>query len=179
MLKPFAVELVPHDAGWSRQAAEEAVGLRQVLGDNLLHVHHIGSTAIPHVVAKPIVDLLPVVAGLAGLDRCRDRLEAIGYRWMGSYGLPGRRYCVRDDPRTGKRLFQAHWYADGSSEITRHLAFRDYLIAHPDLAEDYSAEKLRCRNLHAHDSHAYGDCKSNWVSAMERKALDYYGKTSG
>ena len=97
---------------------------------------------------------------------------------MGPYGLPGRRYCVRDEPKTGKRLFQAHCYSEGSSEITRHLAFRDYLVAHPEIAVDYSAQKLRCRRQHPEDSHAYGDCKAGWVSRTERQALDYYGKTS-
>ena len=147
---------------------------RTILGDNLLRVHHIGSTAIPYVVAKPIVICFPSSLVL------RNSMAA-GKAWrlpvtsgMGPYGLPQRRYCVRDDPESGGRLFQVHCFADGSSEIVRHLAFRDYLIAHPTIAEDYSAEKLRCRNLHAQDSHAYGDCKSAWVSRTEIRALGFY-----
>ena len=173
MPPPIPVELLPHDPAWAETAARESDRLATALGSNLLTVYHVGSTAIPGIRAKPIVDLMPVVAGLAALDDAQAGIEALGYRWWGEYGLPGRRYCTLDDPATGKRLVQLHCYAEGSPEIGRHLAFRDYLRAHPQIARAYDADKERCRALHPADSHAYSDCKGPLIQQLERDALRF------
>src|SRR5690606_24226270 len=127
----------PHDPAWALLAGAERVALFDVLGDILLDVHHIGSTAIPGIHAKPIVDLMPVVRNLAALDARCDAIERLGYRWWGELGLPGRRYCSKNDPVTGKRVVQLHSYAEGSSDIARHLAFRDFLLRDPEVAAGY------------------------------------------
>jgi len=171
---PIRVELVPHDPAWVRLAKAEASALHAALGDNLLAVHHIGSTAIAGIRAKPVIDLMPVVRDPALLDANRFALEALGYRWWGELGLPGRRYCTRDDPASGKRLVQLHAYAQGARDIVRHLAFRDCLRRQPALAGEYEREKLRCQRLHPDDSHAYGDCKSDWIRNIEARALATY-----
>jgi GrpB-like predicted nucleotidyltransferase (UPF0157 family) len=117
---------------------------------------------------------MPVVTNLAELDSRRREIEALGYEWWGELGLAGRRYCSKSDPETGRRLVQLHCYAEGSSEITRHLAFRDYLREHPDVARVYDREKARCQTLHPNDSHAYGDCKDGWIKKVEAEALAHY-----
>jgi GrpB-like predicted nucleotidyltransferase (UPF0157 family) len=76
-----------------------------------------------------------------------------------------------DDPVTGHRKVQLHGYLNGSAEITRHLAFRDYLRARPDVAQAYDAEKARCSDLYPLDSHAYNDCKCDWISRVQVEAL--------
>lgn len=173
MLRPALVRLVPHDPHWAEQACAEALALAAVLGPNLLTVHHIGSTAIPGIVAKPVLDLMPVVVSLAVLDQQQDAMEALGYQWRGEGGLAGRRYCTRNDPATGRRLVQSHAYEDGSFEIARHLAFRDYLREHPDVAAAYEREKMRCRDLNAQDKSAYSACKSSWIRGVEADALTW------
>ncbi len=145
--------------------------LHAALGDVLLAVHQIGSTAIPGICAKPVVDLMPVVRGLPALEAHRANVEALGYEWWGEFGLPGRRYCPKDDAVTGKRLVQLHAYADGDHDIQRHLAFRDFLRRYPRMASEYASEKMRCQRLHPEDSHAYGNCKSDWIRAVEARAL--------
>lgn len=159
MPPPIPVDLLPHDPAWAEAAKRESTRLAAVLGGRLVAVHHVGSTAVPGIRAKPILDLLPVVVELAALDEARAAVEALGYTWWGEYGLPGRRYCTRDDPVTGRRLVQLHGYERDSPEIERHVAFRDYLRAHPAVASTYEAEKARCRALHPANSHAYTDCK--------------------
>jgi GrpB-like predicted nucleotidyltransferase (UPF0157 family) len=166
-----SVDLVPHDPSWAALANAEGDRLCQTLGGILITVHHIGSTAIPDIHAKPILDLMPVVVSIEQLEDYQEVIASIGYDWRGEFGLPGRRYCTRNDPATGRRLVNAHCYQQGSSEIDRHLAFRDYLRDHPDLARAYEQEKQRCRALHADDIATYTDCKDDWIRRVEAEAL--------
>lgn len=171
MPPPFKVALAAHDPRWSEAAEAQAAILRVALNPILLAVHHIGSTAIPGLKAKPILDLMPVVGDLRGLDRRRSDLEAIGFAWWGEFGLPGRRYATKEEPQSGRRLVQLHCYATGSPDIDRHLAFRDYLRQRPELVASYEQEKVRCRTLHPDNSHEYGACKSAWIDTVEAIAL--------
>jgi GrpB-like predicted nucleotidyltransferase (UPF0157 family) len=91
--------------------------------------------------------------------------------WLGEFGIVGRRYCRRDDPITGKRLFQLHCFARNAAEIARLLAFRDYLLAHPDRAKDYEAKKVRAAALHPDNVLNYNDAKNDWIKQTERDAL--------
>ena len=174
MPSPIKVELLPHDPDWSRFANAEARLLAGGLGPNLRIVHHIGSTAIPSIRAKPILDFMPVVGNLAELDECQDKIKALGYDWWGELGLPGRRYCTKSNPKTGQRTVQLHCYENGSTEITRHLAFRDYLRAHPGLAAEYDHLKAECQCRYPNDLHAYGDCKEVWIRKAETNAIEWY-----
>ena len=174
MPPPIKVELLDHDPALRESAANEIQMLMAAMGPLLLIVHHVGSTAIPGIRAKPILDLIPVARRLSDLDACRAKFEALGYEWWGEYGLPGRRYCTRSEAATETRLSQLHCYEEGSSEITRHLAFRDYLCEHPDIAAEYDREKARCRSRHPDNSHDYGDCKEAWIRKTEAGAMAWY-----
>lgn len=167
-----SVELHPHSPEWAALAAREGRRLAATLGEErLTAVHHIGSTAIPGIRAKLVIDLLAEVSSLAILDEAADLVRDLGYNWRGEHGIPGRRYCTRDDAITGRRLMHLHCFATGSLDVERHLAFRDYLRARPERAKEYEAEKLRCRELWPHDRRAYSAAKSAWIDAVEREAL--------
>lgn len=170
------VELVPYSTRWQELAQEESLRLSQALGGNLILIHHIGSTAVPGIRAKPIIDLMPVVRNLSELDQQQSAFEKLGYRYWGEYGIAGRRYCTFDEPSTGRRKYQLHCFASGSHEIERHLAFRDYLRANPAKAAEYDAEKRRCRELHPDDSYAYSDAKADWIAAQLPAALAHFAR---
>jgi GrpB-like predicted nucleotidyltransferase (UPF0157 family) len=168
------VELVPHSAEWAAKAREESKRISAALGLNLVAIHHIGSTAIPSICAKPILDLMPEVQSLDSLDAARNTVQELGYEWWGEYGIRGRRYCTLNEAVTGRRLVQLHFFQGGDPEIERHLAFRDYLRSHPDTALAYDKEKRRCRDLYPDNSYSYTDAKAAWISAVLSLALDYY-----
>jgi GrpB-like predicted nucleotidyltransferase (UPF0157 family) len=169
MPPPIPVILAPYNPDWPHMAASQAVRLR-VLGPTLVTVHHIGSTSVPGLAAKPIIDLMPLVTNLVDLDRQRRNVEGLGFEWHGEFGISGRRYCTLSD-QTGTRLVQLHFFSADSPEVDRHIAFRDYLRSHSDAAAAYEKEKRRARDLHSKDSHAYTDEKAAWIRATEAKAL--------
>ena len=170
----YAIELVPHRREWAEMARTESTRLKDALGDLLIMVHHIGSTAIPGIMAKPIVDLIPVVSSVEALDDAARRIEALGYEYLGEFGLPGRRYCRLIDPVSGKRVFQLHCYQPDAEEFPRHLAFRDYLRAHPAIAKEYEAEKIRAAALHPGDVLAYNNEKNDWIQRIQTDALAWW-----
>jgi len=171
MLPPYSVRLKPHDPRWADQAGQEAARLLAAAGPAILSVHHIGSTSIPGIVAKPIVDLMGIAPDLPTLESARPRIEGLGYAWHGEYGLTGRRYCTISDPDSGMRRFHLHCYAEGDGSIRRHLAFRDYLRARPEEADAYATMKQGCAAAHPEDSNAYTECKDKWIKRAEREAL--------
>jgi GrpB-like predicted nucleotidyltransferase (UPF0157 family) len=162
------VRLVQHDPTWTQQAASECVRLAAAIGGTLVTIDHIGSTAIPGIVAKPIIDLQPQVCSLAELDTRQEAVEALGYQWKGEFGLPGRRYCTKDIG--GDRRFQVHCFEQGASPVLRHLMFRDYLRAHSHEARSYEAVKREAAATHPADTLAYNDHKSPWIKACEARA---------
>lgn len=151
------------------RAASETVA---ALGTTLISIHHIGSTSIPGMHAKPVIDMLAVVADLNGLDERSAELEKLGYEVMGEFGIPGRRYFRRDDP-TGRRTHQIHAFAEGSPHIRRHLAFRDFMRVHPKYANQYSELKQRLAGAYPNDMEAYMDGKDAFIKQMEERALQW------
>lgn len=169
MPAPFPVVLLAHDPAWADAARLEADRFAALLSPgSVVATHHIGSTSIPGIHAKPILDLLPVVRDHAALDEARTALEHAGYAWWGEYGLVGRRYLTRD--RDGARHAHLHVYEEGAPSIARHLAFRDYLCAHPDVARAYDAEKARALAAKS-DSYGYAEEKDAFVRRVEAEAL--------
>jgi GrpB-like predicted nucleotidyltransferase (UPF0157 family) len=164
------VILVASDPAWPGRAAAEAARLRDVLGDALLDVHHVGSTSVPGLCAKPILDLMPIARSLAAIDATRARAEAAGYTWRGEYGIPGRRYLRTDD-------LHVHIYEATHTEVARHLAFCDLLRRDAAARDAYAALK---RDLAGRlDRFAYTDAKGPLIEAMLRGAMGdgYVGPT--
>jgi len=89
--RPVGNPVIPHDPAWRMAFADEPARLQRAIDPGLLAVHHIGSTAVPHILAKPIIDMLAVVRSLDAVDLASGELVAIGYEAMGAYGIRGRR----------------------------------------------------------------------------------------
>jgi GrpB-like predicted nucleotidyltransferase (UPF0157 family) len=129
-------------------------------------------------VAKPVIDMLGVVADLDALDAHAHRLAELGYEVLGEFDIPGRRYFRKDTP-AGVRTHQLHVFAAESPHIQRHLDFRDYLRAFPADATAYAALKrdlaVRCGN----DSRAYTEGKTEFVRSIEQRAATWRRRERG
>jgi GrpB-like predicted nucleotidyltransferase (UPF0157 family) len=163
------VFVVPHDPRWAEEFDRESLVVAEAMGDVLQVIHHIGSTAIPGICAKPIIDMLAVVGDLSVLDERTARMAARGYEALGEFGLAGRRYFRKDD-REGNRTHQVHAFQAGSPQIERHLAFRDFMRAHRDCALQYEALKCRLAELHPADISSYTDGKDEFIREMDVRA---------
>ena len=172
------VEVVPHDPRWRDAFEAEAKQVAAALGDNVAAIHHIGSTAIPDIYAKPVIDMLVEVGDVAALDARSRALGSLGYEVMGEYGIPGRRYFRKDD-REGNRTHHIHAFEAGSDEAARHLAFRDYMIAHPGEAQKYSELKRKLAEEHPRNIDGYMDGKDGFIKEMDRRAARWRTSQAG
>ena len=162
------VEVVPYNSEWEKHFQVEAEFLKKVFGKYLLDVFHIGSTSIPGILAKPVIDLLPVVRDIERVESFTSILVQQGYIAKGEYGIPGRRFFIKGSQE--KRTHHIHIFQDGNPEITRHLLFRDYMRAHPQEAERYSRLKLELAQKYRSDAAAYSQAKHDFITEMDQKA---------
>lgn len=169
------IYVVPHDPAWAQSYAEEVQLLRPVFGANLVEMHHIGSTAIPGIHAKPVIDILPVVKDIEAVDALNPQMEALGYHPKGEYGIPGRRYFFKQG--TKDHSHHVHVFQQGSPEIARHVNFCAYLRAHPEEAQAYSQLKIDLAQQFPHDIDGYCDGKDTLVRELDEKAARWAQRT--
>jgi len=163
------VEVVPHDPEWKDAFEAEAKHIGAALGENVVAVHHIGSTSIPNIYAKPVIDILVEVRNITEIDGQSSAMESFGYEVMGEYGIAGRRY-FRKDNQKGIRTHQIHVFEAGSAQVTRHLSFRDYMIVHPEDAQRYSELKRKLAEEHSQSIDRYMDGKDGFIKEIDRRA---------
>lgn len=165
-----AVLLVDYNPGWPGRFEAERALVATALGVERACIEHIGSTAVPGLGAKPVIDMM---AGVAVLDDVLTRvsdMEAAGYEYVPEYEaqIPLRRYFRK--PFLGPRTVHLHCVVRGGEHWVRHLAFRDYLRAHPDAARAYL--DLKQALARSHDKAAYTDAKGPFIEAVVARALD-------
>jgi GrpB-like predicted nucleotidyltransferase (UPF0157 family) len=168
MTQKRIVEVVAYNPAWQDAFQTERALLQAALGEVAVAIHHVGSTSVPGLAAKPIIDILLAVTDLAALDGKETALAALGYKAKGENGIPGRRYFHKGGPQ---RTHHAHAFTAGDPNLTRHLAFRDYLIAHADVTQEYAALKKRLAAAHKDDSKLYQTGKEDFISLHERLAF--------
>lgn len=166
-----AIRIVAYDPTWPRLFSSEAAKIRGTLGDVAVDIHHIGSTSVPGLQSKPIVDILVTVSDISDLASYQVPLERIGYAFTYHLEFPDLHFFGR--PRQRPRRFHVHVCQDGSAHERRHLAVRDYLVAHPQEARQYGSIKAEAAASFPGDRIAYMDAKDPWVSDLESRALSW------
>lgn len=161
------VRLADPDPGWPARSDAAAAALRAVLGSTPCAIEHIGSTAVPGLCAKPVLDLMLGVDNLAAVEARIAALAALGYRYRPAYeaDLPERRYFVRDAMAALPRV-HLHAVVRGGALWRDHLAFRDTLRADSALAQRYGELKRGLAARHAADKAAYTDAKAPFIRSV-------------
>ena len=160
------VVIADYDPAWPQLYAQEEERLRVVLGDALGEIAHVGSTSVPGLAAKPVIDLLVVVRSLTDAEQALPRLAEIGYEYLGENGIPGRLFYRKGMPRT----HHLHVVETGHHQWPDNLDFRDYLRAHQDEVARYEALKRSLALRFRHQREDYTNGKSAYIFGVLEKA---------
>jgi GrpB-like predicted nucleotidyltransferase (UPF0157 family) len=161
------IEIVPYDPMWPLRFARQAAELRQALGAVALCIHHIGSTSVPGLAAKPIIDVQISVADFEPLDAYRVPLERLGYVFRADNPERTKRY-FREAP--GQRRTHIHVRRAGSFSEQLALLFRDFMRAHPDVAGEYARLKMDLAQQYRDDRVGYTDAKQPYIYSVVARA---------
>ena len=162
------VTVVPYNNQWPEIFEFENSLLLMTLGRVISKVHHIGSTSVPGLAAKPVIDILLEVTDLKELDRCNEKMKQAGYVARGENGIPNRRYFTTGEEQ---RSHHVHAFVSGDMQIAKHLAFRDYLINNKEVADQYAAIKRAAALESDNDIHRYSALKADFIANHLRLAL--------
>lgn len=165
-LKTKKIVVTPYNLDWPKLFEIEALKIKEALGPNCIAIHHIGSTSIPGLCAKPIIDILPVVRDIQEVDKATKAMESLGYEVKGEYGIAFRRYFQK-----GKdiRTHNVHVYQEADPEICRYLRFRDWMRSHASDAESYGKLKQELAKKFPHDISQYCNGKDAFVASIDAK----------
>ena len=162
--------VIPHDPTWASQFEDERQKIAAVFGGVAVAIHHMGSTSIPGILAKPIIDILVEVRDLEEIDNLSHGMTKLGYEVMGEFGIENRRY-FRKTKADGTRTHHVHTFLLGSPEAERHLAFRNFLRFNKAEAQEYSGLKARLTKGDGVTWDSYLDGKDPFIKAIEREAV--------
>ncbi|MGM0852960.1 MAG: GrpB family protein [Bacillota bacterium] len=164
------VKVVPHQAAWKEKFETEKRSLKELLPDAF--IHHIGSTSVPGLAAKPIIDILIEVPDLESIDEQTEEFRQQGFVGKGENGIPNRRYFYKGEGNL--RAVHLHIFPNGIQHVIRHLAFRDYLREHDREAQQYGELKTYLAKNFPLDMEGYIQGKDQFVKDMEKRALDWH-----
>jgi len=165
------VQVVPHDPRWFALFEQERALVGEVLRPWVVEVEHIGSSAVPGLAAKPVIDMMVGVRTLDDAPACVDALERVGYEYVPEFEkeIPLRRFLYK--MRSGRRTHHIHLVERANAGWwDRHLLFRDYLIEHPQTAREYARLKYELASSLGDDPEAYTDAKTPFISAVVERA---------
>ncbi len=167
-----SVVVVDYDPRWPSQYEEEKDRILGAIGDVTVAIEHIGSTAVPGLGAKPIIDIMVAVSRLGDAERCIEPLQEIGYEYVPEYNdvIPERRYFHKGPP--GARTYHLHMVELTSGFWERHLLFRDFLRTHPEEARRYHQLKKELAAKFGSDRDGYTEAKTSFIESVIAKSRD-------
>lgn len=168
MAPKVRVVIAEYDSEWPRLYEEERLRLRSALGPAAGSIEHVGSTSVPGLGAKPIIDIMVGVRDIAEADLFQRRLEPAGYLDVTSE--PGETewfYCLGRGTR--ELYYHVHLVVEGSRHWRRQLAFRDYLRGNPAVAAEYDKLKRRLADRHGDDREGYTEAKTGFITRVLAK----------
>lgn len=169
------ITLVPYNPTWAVMFSEEKTKIEQTLQGITVHIEHIGSTAIPGIYAKPIIDIM---IGVDNINQFSEqdikKIENLGYRYNPVFEIefPYRRYFQKNDA-SGNRSHQLHVVNYPSAWWEKHILFRDYLHAHPQDAKDYESHKLTLAGKF-NDTVSYAAAKTEFCRKIDKAAFYHF-----
>jgi GrpB-like predicted nucleotidyltransferase (UPF0157 family) len=161
--------LVDYNANWPILFEEEKNRVLSLIGNKVLAVEHIGSTAVPSLGAKPIIDMMAGVQGPQDAEKCIPLLRKIGYTsFTPDLGNPDHYYCCGKEPHSVG--YHLHLIKFNSNEWRKHLLFRDYLRTNPEILRQYYKLKMELAEKYHSDRGGYTSAKSSFIESVVVRA---------
>lgn len=172
-LESGKVMLAPYSEEWKKLYVNEKKLLKEAIGDLIIDIQHVGSTSIPGLIAKPIIDIAVGVNTLEIGEKCIIPLEQIGYEYKHDAGIPGRHFFVKGSKDC--RTFYLHLEQINSQIWKNHIYFRDFLEMHYELAVEYASLKAILADKYKNDRETYTLEKSAFIQNVLEKAEKEFG----
>lgn len=169
MTAPRKVTLVLYDPAWPGLFDRFAAAIVDACAPWVTEIHHIGSTSVPGLPAKPIIDIMPGLRSFEDGFNCVEPMQSLGYEYRGEFGIPRRHYFSRRAPGADQNV---HMYPVGEGQWHGHLVLRDHLRTHPGDRERYHRLKEELAALHPWDVEAYADAKGPFIRSILGQYLD-------
>lgn len=171
MIMTDTIKVVSYNSTWPKMFEDEARLIKQALGSNCIEIYHIGSTSVPGLSAKPIIDILPVVNNILKVDQASKAMEEIGYEAKGENGILFRQFFIKgNDVKT----HHVHIFEKNSPEIERHVKFRDWMRANPNDCDAYAQLKIQLADKFSNDRMSYILGKEGFINNIYKK-IGYSG----
>ncbi len=159
------VVVEPYNGQWKQDFIAIRDEIRAAMGDLVLRIEHVGSTSVEGLSAKPIIDIDVVIEDRSKLEAAVKALAAIGYEHEGDQGIPGRE-AFKYEGKEHLRKHHLYVCAQDSSELKRHVSFRDYLREHPEAVREYSRVKEEGAELFPYDIDSYIEHKTPFIQGI-------------
>lgn len=169
-LKRGTVQLQPYDPGWAEEFTIEKAALKAAFGNKLVAIEHIGSTSVPGLAAKPVIDMVAAVDSFDNFTDFIAPLQAMGYEYMPERMFTDRKFFPKG-PHSSRTHHLNLVLRNDPEQWVKPIAFRDYLRSHEQDRNEYASLKLAFAAAHAHDRAAYTKAKNSFIQAIFRKAL--------
>lgn len=174
---PDVISVEPYELEWPARFEAEAARIRAATGDELLGIEHIGSTSVPGLPAKPIIDIMGLVPSFEKGRHLVVPIRRLGYLYFGENDIRGRHYFDLEDA-SGRDVIHLHLLAESSAEARNHILFRDYLRTHSDARDAYTALKHELIAKYANDRRTYTDAKADFIQEILAAAAGPHRPTS-
>lgn len=158
------MEVIDYNPNWPHMFASEAKALKNALGENCKEIYHIGSTSVPGLSAKPVIDIMIAVQDISKIDK--EELSRLGYKIRGELGMPFRLFCNKGEPRT----HHLHIWEANNPEIKKHILFRDFLRNNPDYMQKYADLKYELAEKYRIDRKKYTESKDSLIKEIVKKS---------
>ena len=162
------VVVLPYDEAWKEDFIKIEAELKDALGDLAVSIEHVGSTSVPGLSAKPIIDIDVVIKDYSVFDAVVSAFAGIGYRHEGDLGIPGRE-AFKYEGKEHLRKHHLYVCTQDSAELKRHIAFRDHLRTHPEAVLEYSRIKEEGATLYPYDIDKYIEYKSPVIEKIYKE----------
>jgi GrpB-like predicted nucleotidyltransferase (UPF0157 family) len=158
--------VVPYNSAWKDRFREIAEIVQAIFGDSAIAIEHVGSTSVPELSGKPVIDVLIIVENITVADTFKGKMEEAGFSALGEYLMPDSRFFMKEVD--GERLCNLHIFPKDHSHVKEMLQLRDYFRNHPETVEEYSKLKIELFQKYPEDYGSYRKYKDEWMEKLKK-----------